>query len=314
LSVRALLVLALLVTWAQVAVAQDAAAAAEALFIEGKKELDAGHYDIACAKLRESDRLDPAVGTKLNLADCERKRGRVATAWALFVTVRDDRDAGADRHLEAENRLEEIEGRVPWLTLRLAEGAPGDTTATIAGVRLGAAGFGAALPVDPGPQTVIVAAPGHAEQRFTVNLAEGQRDELLVAPGERLPEPPPSPDGEPRVVVLPAADGDALSSTSVAGFAVGGVSLAILGVAAVTGALTLARKDTADGHCSDELQLCDAEGVEAAGEGRSLGVATTALLVTGGLGLALGVVLLVVGIDDDDAPARTTPGGLAIDF
>jgi hypothetical protein len=57
-------------------------AAAEALFEQARAAMAAGSYDIACARFRDSDKLDPAVGTRFNLADCEERRGRVATAAA----------------------------------------------------------------------------------------------------------------------------------------------------------------------------------------------------------------------------------------
>ena len=55
-------------------------AAAEALFEQARAAMAAGSYELACARFRDSDRLDPAIGTRFNLADCEEKRGRVATA------------------------------------------------------------------------------------------------------------------------------------------------------------------------------------------------------------------------------------------
>ena len=33
------------------------------------------------------DRLDPAIGTVFNIADCEEKLGRLATSWTLFQEV-----------------------------------------------------------------------------------------------------------------------------------------------------------------------------------------------------------------------------------
>src|SRR5262245_1711819 len=56
-------------------------AAAEALFREARAAMQSGDFDAACAKFEESERLDKAPGTVLNLAECEEKRGRVATAW-----------------------------------------------------------------------------------------------------------------------------------------------------------------------------------------------------------------------------------------
>ena len=45
-------------------------AAAEALFDEGRALMDKGDIGGACREFEESDRLDPAPGTLLNLAGC----------------------------------------------------------------------------------------------------------------------------------------------------------------------------------------------------------------------------------------------------
>src|SRR5436190_7446935 len=64
--------------------AAQGTAAAEALFNEAKKAMDSKDYETACKRFRESNRLDPAVGTMLNLAVCEEKRGHLATSWDLY--------------------------------------------------------------------------------------------------------------------------------------------------------------------------------------------------------------------------------------
>ena len=56
-------------------------AAAEWLFREGRALMKKGDFAPACAKLAESQRLDPAVGTLMNLAECEERIGRTASAW-----------------------------------------------------------------------------------------------------------------------------------------------------------------------------------------------------------------------------------------
>ena len=56
-------------------------AAAEVLFQEGRDAVQRGNWPLACSKFRESERLDPGVGTLMNLADCEEKIGRLASAW-----------------------------------------------------------------------------------------------------------------------------------------------------------------------------------------------------------------------------------------
>src|SRR3954467_1701725 len=61
--------------------------AADALFKEGRAAVLRSDYAMACARFRDSDRLDPALGTKFNLADCEEHLGHVATAWSLYSEI-----------------------------------------------------------------------------------------------------------------------------------------------------------------------------------------------------------------------------------
>ena len=60
---------------------------AEALFREGKAAMASGDYERACAKFRASEDIESAPGTLFNLAECEEKRGRIATAWTTFGQV-----------------------------------------------------------------------------------------------------------------------------------------------------------------------------------------------------------------------------------
>ena len=59
-------------------------AAAQALFDEGKRLMDAGQFAQACPKFADSEKLDPGVGTLLNLGVCYEKNGQTASAWATY--------------------------------------------------------------------------------------------------------------------------------------------------------------------------------------------------------------------------------------
>src|SRR5687768_12013927 len=61
--------------------------AAEVAFDEAIALSEAGKYEEACSKFEESDRLDHAMNTLFNLADCYEKIGRIASAWEAFSKV-----------------------------------------------------------------------------------------------------------------------------------------------------------------------------------------------------------------------------------
>src|SRR6185436_13656654 len=71
--------------WSSAALAQPAGAQAEVLFRQGRTLLSAGKVAEACSAFEESQKLEPAVTTLLNLAGCREKLGQFATAWGLFL-------------------------------------------------------------------------------------------------------------------------------------------------------------------------------------------------------------------------------------
>ena len=166
--------------------APDAAsvAAAEALFESGHEAMSQGDYDTACARFEESNRLDPAVGSLLNLAVCEEKRGRLATAWQLFKRVMSDLPAGDDRYPIAQRRASALRPRVPRLTLALESGASKQTTVRYLEAVLGQASFDVPLPFDPGDHTFYVSAPQREPREYHVTLGEGDQKVLTVGPGD----------------------------------------------------------------------------------------------------------------------------------
>ena len=62
--------------------AQSNKATAEALFTEGRALATSGKCAEAIPKFQASQKLDPGVGTLLNLAECYEQVGKTASAWA----------------------------------------------------------------------------------------------------------------------------------------------------------------------------------------------------------------------------------------
>jgi len=74
----------------------DRADRADQLFKRGKKLLSEKKYAEACAAFEDSDRLDPGIGTKLNVARCYQEWGRLATAWRWYSDAEQMAIAGKD--------------------------------------------------------------------------------------------------------------------------------------------------------------------------------------------------------------------------
>src|SRR5215207_6184074 len=148
-------------------------AVAEALYRQARELMAAGNYEAACPKLAESQRLDPATGTLLNLAACHEKQGKLATAWIEYsdALVAARRDGREDRVEYDRQRAAELEPRLSRLTLVLAADAdePG-LTLELDGSSIGRAVLGAATPVDPGPHLVRVSAPGKKPWEQSVQI------------------------------------------------------------------------------------------------------------------------------------------------
>jgi hypothetical protein len=151
-------------SWPALAQAQTSnAALAESLFREGKRLSNEHKFAEACPKFAESYKLDPGLGTQLNLAICHESEGKPATAWAEFSEAmsRAKREGDNERAQLAEEHMRALEPKLPHVTIALAPGAavPGlvikfDTR------ELSSAAMGLQIPVDPGKHVLEASAPG----------------------------------------------------------------------------------------------------------------------------------------------------------
>lgn len=227
------------------------AAVAEAVYRQARDLMAAGKYDEACPKFAESQRLDPATGTLLNLAACHEKQGRLATAWLEYsdAQMAARRDAREDRVEYARARAQQLEPQLSRLTLSLATGADDPTLSIeLDGANVGRAVLGAPTPVDPGPHTVRVSAAGKNAWSANVEIgAVADQQSLVIPPLENLPpEAAPSAHqlnpGAPAPVRSPRDD---LSKRPIPSsvYLAGGITLALAAGASVSGLAYLQKRD-----------------------------------------------------------------------
>jgi hypothetical protein len=164
---RAAAVFALLVAYGGPVAAETTPAdqaLAQTLFDRGRELMAAKKYGEACEKFAESERLDPSVGTELNLGLCYESQGRTAAAWAAYraASARARRDGRRDREQAARDRAAALEPKLSRVSMALAPGAdlPG-LEVRLDGTVLGRATLDVAAPIDPGSHVVEVRAPGY---------------------------------------------------------------------------------------------------------------------------------------------------------
>src|SRR4051812_36107243 len=199
------------VLWSSAALAQPAGAQAEVLFRQGRDLLAAGKVAEACSAFEESQKLEPAVTTLLNLAGCREKLGQLATAWGLFLDAarqtRSASDAASKQfHTVAQARAQKLEPRVSRLTISVPHKSQVDgLEITRDRDRIDAGLWNRALPIDGGSYTITARAPGANTWSTQVTVAAGNDIRTVEIPDLRtLPRdldkpaaasapPPPAP-------------------------------------------------------------------------------------------------------------------------
>jgi hypothetical protein len=272
-------------------------ALAEALFRDGKRLMDEGkQVREACAKLAESQRIDPKLGTLLNLAACHEKEGRTASAWAEFteaasLAAKQDQE---DRVEFAKGRALDLERRLSRLLIQVSAPEP-DMRITLNNRTMSAAAVGSSIPVDPGELSIKVTAPGKEPWSEKVVIAPGPSTKRLLIPELKEktspePDPPPpedAPEDPPR-----AAESRGFPPLFIGGMAAAGVGLVGIGVGAVFGARTLSKAGEVEENC-DGL-ACNAAGLEANDEAYTSATISTVAFSAGLACAAAGAAMMII--------------------
>ena len=282
-------------------------ALAEQLFRDGKERMNEGNYAVACPKLAESHRLDPAGGTLLTLALCHESEGRTASAWAEFADALAlaKRDQRSDREAISREHIDALGPRLRRLRMRVSPEASAIADLAIKrdGALVGRAGWDAAAPVDPGEHLIEASAPGYESFTTRVTVGEpGVTTFVDLAPLARVA----AADAPPQIVPLAPDRGS--SGLRVTSYVVGGVAIASLGVGVAFAVIAKGKRDDANDACP--LAVCnDASAVEASrSAGRSADIATGAFIASAVL-LVGSVTFFVLSSPESRAQASARSSG-----
>lgn len=291
-------------------------AAAESLFQAGVALMNEGKYSEACPKFVESQEADPSTGTLINLGGCYERVGKTASAWAVYKEAVElaRKNGQTEREATASGRVAALEPKLS--KLRIDAGDFPGMVVKRDGLFVGRGSIGLPIAVDPGEHVITASAPGFEDWSTSITIAADNDAKAVTIPPLRKKE---AGAGAP-------SEGEETSSSPrrIAGFVVGGVGVAALGVGAVFGILAIGDKSDADPLCPDKK--CSAAGfaqIDAASQkalvstiGLGLGVAAVgagvALIVTGGpskTGAARGAAPIIARVFPSAGPGG---GGLTV--
>lgn len=278
-------------------------AAAETLFEEGRKLMAEGHHAEACPKFASSQKLDPGLGTLLNLGNCYELTGKLASAWAQFREAASLASASGDtrRAEAAQKRASDLEPRLARVTIAVPATSPANLEVELDGVAYDRAVVNVAMPIDPGAHEISVKAPGHAVWTTRLQVPEEAAQLTVEVPalqplatradgGTR-----PTPAVVPGPVTTPPDTGGGArrwSGQRTAALISGGLGLVAAGCSVAFGLRARADWNDAQGRCPDGVCASQRD-VELGDDARTNANVATVLGGLGLAGIAAGAVLWI---------------------
>jgi hypothetical protein len=301
----------LTVAWTLPARADEPSAAdvagARLLAVEGIKLANAGNCRDAVEKLSRAQSLHPAPTILGRLGECQVAIGKLVEgtenlrrvvrellphgAPPAFVKAR----ARADRVLTASAR------RVAHLRIVMSAPPEAKVVFTVDGEPVRAEFVGADRPTDPGAHVVEATARGYLKASENVSLLEGALGTVTITlkadPSAKAQEQEPSSDAArqalaptPKAAPAPTAPAGPSRVPAVVALAAGGVGLA---VGAVFGGLALGKRGSLDSECNPS-KVCPSSSQGTLDALHTTSTVSTIGFIAGGVGVAVGVVLLFV--------------------
>jgi hypothetical protein len=262
-------------------------ATADALFREARAAAKRGDHATACPKFRESYRLDKAVGTLLNVADCDEYDGHLVDALGRFEEALGRLAPSDDRLTYVRSRIHALGERIPHIVGTLGSSAE-RIHVLVDGAEVATSTHPFVTRLDPGVHEVKVVGSGR-DERLELLLKEGESKEIDFG---RSIAPPPPPPTETTTKTAPSRSPER-NGTSTLGLAVGGAGLVGLAASGVAVALMFDQKKTADAHCNGSE--CDQAGIDATAAGKRFGFIGGATFAVSAIAVGVGTFLFFHG-------------------
>ena len=293
-----------------VAPADAKRAAAEAK--QGRALMKAHKYAEACGKLEASQKLAPSLATETELAECDVKIGKLASALAAYRDVI-AREPSARKRKSAVDLVAQLDQRVP----RIIVNVEADAEVTLDGAPLAATAQGA--PVDFGKHEIVATKPGKAEYKKSVTITdEGQvvtiNAKLVDAGGPAVaatakPTAEVVTTNKPLPPVLtPTQERSHRRTYAFATMGVGGAAL-VTGV--VFGALARSKWNAAKAICGGSTTCATQDEADAAGklgaQAHTRATISTVVSIAGGVVAGAGVLLYVTKPDGREVEVSALP-------
>lgn len=309
LRTAAALALALSTSLAAAAPSKQDVARADKLFKEAKSLMAAGKLAQACPKLEESQSLDPAPGTKYQLAVCYEGTGKPATALAFYTEIAELAKAGGykDKEKVAREKAAAIEPRVPRIVIEVASSSRVSGLAiTRDGAPVEEGMYNRPILVDPGQYTIEATAPGKRPFKSTVTV-EGEGTKVSVPVRLQDLEDFGKRDEIPKE---PASGPSSFGPQRIAGTVVGvlGLGGVVLGTVAGLDAKSAYDKAMGDPGLCPTKTTCYAAGKKLVDTAQTDALISTVGFIGGGVLVAAGVVIIATGGPGKSAPKTGSSG------
>lgn len=286
-------------------------AGAETLFERGRQLMAEGNLKEACPKFAESQRLAPAAGTALNLATCYEKQGKTASAWGMYREAISLSVASGQtvREQFARDRSNELEPKLMKIVISVTSDEP-NLEVKRDGTQVARAQWGTPIPIDPGPHVIEASAPKRAtwSKKIETN-APGQTTNVAIpalseSAADAIPDAPAAGGGDRQ-------KGDGGGTLRIVGFIGMGVGAALLGTGGFFALSSQSKQDDIE-SAATAGEPWSADRQSTFEDGDSQATLANVFFISGGVVLAAGAVLTVLGYSQKNDTAKApTRGGPA---